>query len=98
MRYIFLPVLLICTSLPATAAPPTAKPISVSKIWDQSPHCAFTDLAFWKGHFMCAFRDGRTHMSSDAKIRVLSSADGESWSPSAQLALDGFDLRDAGLS
>lgn len=98
MRYTFLPILLLCTSLPAAAAPPTAKLISVKKIWDQAPHCAFTDLAFWKGHFVCAFREGRAHVSTDGRIRVLSSPDGETWSPSALLTLDEFDLRDAGLS
>src|SRR6266576_1777231 len=98
MRYIILSVLLVCISLPATAAPPTAKLISVKKIWDQAPHCAFTDLAFWKGHFVCAFREGRAHVATDGKIRVLSSADGEKWAPAALLSLDGFDLRDAGLS
>ncbi len=98
MRYTFLPVLLICTSLPAAAAPPKAKPISVKKIWDQAPHSAFTDLAYWNGHFVCAFREGRAHVSTDGKIRILSSTNGESWSPTALLTLDGFDLRDAGLS
>src|SRR5256885_6637314 len=98
MRYTFLSVLLICFSEPATGAPPTANLISVKKIWDQAPHCAFTDLAFWKGHFVCAFREGRAHVATDGKIRVLSSTDGESWAPAALVSLDGFDLRDAGLS
>jgi hypothetical protein len=98
MRYIFLSVLFLCTSLPAAASPPTAKLISVKKIWDQAPHCAFTDLAYWKGHFVCAFREGRAHVATDGKIRVLNSPDGEGWSPVALISLDGFDLRDAGLS
>src|SRR5438128_12693688 len=98
MRYIYLIVLLLCFSLPATATPPTARLISVKKIWDQAPHCAFTDLAFWKGNFVCAFREGRAHVATDGKIRVLSSPDGENWSSAAVVALDGFDLRDAGLS
>src|SRR3954468_5372186 len=98
MRIIYLTVLLLCVSLQATAAPPKVQLISVKKIWDQAPHCAFTDLAYWKGHFVCAFREGRAHVATDGKIRVLSSTDGESWSPNALLALNGFDLRDAGLS
>src|SRR6185436_14307176 len=98
MRYTFLSVLLLCTSLSATAAPPIARQLSVKKIWDQAPHCAFTDLAYWKGHFVCAFREGRAHVATDGKIRVLSSADGKSWSSNGLLTLDGFDLRDAGLS
>src|ERR1700704_3790165 len=98
MRYTFLSVLLVCVSLPATAAPPTAKLISAKKIWDQAPHCAFTDLAFWKGHFVCAFREGRAHVATDGRIRILMSPDGDSWSANAVLTLEGFDLRDAGLS
>src|SRR5215210_8488957 len=98
MRYIYLAAVCLCTNLAAIAAPPTARLISVKKIWDQAPHCAFTDLAFWKGHFVCAFREGRAHVATDGKIRILSSPDGDSWSPSALLVLDGFDLRDAGLS
>src|SRR4029077_7115387 len=98
MRYIYLAALFVCTSLPATAAPPKARLISVKKIWDQAPHCAFTDLVYWKGQFVCAFREGRAHVATEGKIRILSSADGETWSPVASLALDGFDLRDAGLS
>jgi hypothetical protein len=98
MQKNLLTVLLLLYSLPAMAAPPTARQISVKKIWDQAPHCAFTDLAYWKDHFVCAFREGRAHVASDGKIRVLSSADGGSWSSAALLSLDGFDLRDAGLS
>src|SRR5215212_10213077 len=98
MRYTFLFVVLLSTSLPVAAATPTAKLISVKKIGDQAPHCAFTDLAFWKGQFVCAFREGRAHVASDGRIRVLTSPDGERWSPSAVLTLEGFDLRDAGLS
>jgi len=98
MRYIYFCAVLVFTCQPATAAAPTAKLISVKKIGDQAPHCAFTDLAFWKGHFVCAFREGRAHVATDGKIRILSSPDGENWSSSALLALEGFDLRDAGLS
>jgi hypothetical protein len=82
----------------AAAAPPSAKIVSVKKIWGEAPHCAFTDLAYWKDKFYCAFREGRAHVSTDGKIRVLSSSDGETWSSAAVLSLDGFDLRDAGLS
>src|SRR3954465_12979319 len=98
MKTIYLTIVLLCISMTATAAPPKAKLISVKKIGDQAPHCAFTDLAYWKGHFVCAFREGRAHVATDGKIRILSSPDGETWSPSALLKLEGFDLRDAGLS
>jgi hypothetical protein len=90
-------VFLVCTS-PALGASPTVDVVFVKKIWDQAPHNAFTDLAFWKGQFMCAFREGRAHVATDGRIRVLSSADGENWSPAASIELDGFDLRDASLT
>jgi hypothetical protein len=37
-------------------------------------------------------------VSADGKIRVLTSPDGNVWRSSALIALDGYDLRDAGLS
>ncbi len=98
MRFIKFLVLLASIGLSAKAAPPTASLISVKKIWDQAPHNAFTDLAYWKNQFFCAFREGRAHVAVDGRIRILSSADGENWSPVALLTLDGFDLRDACIS
>jgi hypothetical protein len=82
----------------ALAATPEARLIEVKKIWDAPPHSAFTDLIRWNGRFVCAFREGRGHVSSDGRIRVLTSTDGRAWQPAALLALAGFDLRDAGLS
>ena len=75
-----------------------AELISVARIWNQAPHNAFTDLIEWKGRAWCAFREGRGHVSTDGRIRVLASSDMETWAPAALLELDGFDLRDAGLS
>ncbi len=72
--------------------------VSTRKIWDQAPHNAFTDLAYWNAQFVCAFREGRKHVSSDGKIRVLTSHDGNEWKPAALVELTGYDLRDAGLS
>lgn len=80
------------------AAAPVAELIEVNKIWDQAPHNAFTDLKFWNDRFVCAFREGRSHVSADGKVRVLTSTDGREWRPAALVALDGYDLRDAGLS
>ena len=47
---------------------------------------------------MCAFREGRAHVSTDGRIRILTSPDGDTWKSAAVLTLDGYDLRDAGLS
>jgi hypothetical protein len=98
MRFFKTFALVVCFVPAAVAAPPKAEVVSVTKIWDKAPHNAFTDLAYWNGQFVCAFREGRAHVATDGKIRILTSPDGENWSPAALLALDGFDLRDAGLS
>jgi hypothetical protein len=85
----------ICT---CAASPPQVELISVTKISDRAPHSAFTDLIYWKDQFVCAFREGRAHVSNDGKIRVSTSANGDDWKPAALIDLKGFDLRDAGLS
>lgn len=89
---------LLTSPAAAAAAPPSAEIISVRKIWDQAPHCAFTDLIYWKNQFVCAFREGRKHVSTDGRIRVLTSTDGDKWESAAVVMLDGYDFRDAGLS
>ena len=98
MRTLLIALLALCLPIPSPAAPPKASLISVKKIWDQAPHSAFTDLVYWKGQFVCAFREGRSHVSTDGQIRVLTSPDGENWASAAVLTLPGYDLRDAGLS
>ncbi|MCO6044852.1 exo-alpha-sialidase [Aeoliella sp. ICT_H6.2] len=72
--------------------------IGAERIWDQAPHNAFTDLIEWRGQLVCAFREGRQHVSSDGAIRVLTSKDGHDWQSAARLELAGYDLRDASLS
>lgn len=98
MRTTFLAVLLVLVALPGWAASPKATVVSIEKIWGDAPHCAFTDLIYWKGEFVCAFREGRKHVSTDGRIRILTSPDGKTWSSAAVVKLPGFDLRDAGLS
>jgi hypothetical protein len=83
--------------VPAAASEPLIE-VSIRTIWDEAPHNAFTDLAYWNGRFVCAFREGRRHVSTDGKIRVISSPDGNEWQSAALISLDGYDLRDAGLS
>jgi hypothetical protein len=91
-------LIILCGSVAVTARAESLLAVSSRKIWDQAPHNAFTDLAHWNGQFVCAFREGRGHVSTDGKIRVLTSLDGDAWQPAALVALEGFDLRDAGLS
>ncbi len=82
----------------ASEAPLDLELIEVRKIWDRAPHNAFTDLTHWRGQFYCAFREGRGHVSTDGKIRVLRSTDTNEWTSAYLAELDGFDLRDAHLS
>jgi hypothetical protein len=78
--------------------PVRAELVSVKKIWDAAPHNAFTDLTRWNEQFYCAFREGRGHVSTDGRIRVLSSKDADAWSSVGLAELAGYDLRDAHLS
>jgi hypothetical protein len=78
-----------------------AKPelVSVKKIWDGAPHNAFTDLVRFKGEWFCTFREAEKHVgTSDGKIRVLVSRDGDNWQSAALLAEEGTDLRDPKFS
>jgi hypothetical protein len=80
------------------ATPVEIELVSVRKIWDEAPHNAFTDLVRWHDQFYCAFREGRGHVSTDGRIRVLRSPDARQWQSAHVAQLDGFDLRDAHLS
>ncbi len=83
-----------------TAAPPADAPhlVSVKKIWDAAPHNAFTDLARFSNQWFCTFREAEGHVGGNGRIRVLTSADGESWESAALLSEEGIDLRDPKLS
>jgi hypothetical protein len=76
--------------------------IVVKRIWDQAPHNAFTDLAFFDGRLFCVFREGTGHVpgesGSNGAIRVLSSNDGEAWESIALISQEGVDLRDPKIS
>ncbi len=91
-------ILVILILAPAWAnEPPELELLSVTKIWDEAPHNAFTDLLRWNGQFYCAFREGRGHVSTDGRIRVLASEGGNSWESVALIDMEGYDLRDAHL-
>ncbi len=79
-----------------TAGPPEL--VSVAKIWSESPHNAFTDLARFDGRWFCTFRESEAHVGGNGRIRVLTSRDGERWESAALLSEDGIDLRDPKLS
>lgn len=82
----------------AAAEPPSLQLLDVRKIWDAAPHNAFTDLTRFKGHWYCAFREGRGHVSDDGSLRVLRSGDGNAWESAAIMKSPDGDLRDAKLS
>ncbi|GAB3925509.1 sialidase family protein [Larkinella terrae] len=74
--------------------------VKVTKIWDQPPHSAFTDLVLFNNAFYCTFREGFSHVdtTNSGKVRVLKSNDGKSWSSVALLAIPKIDLRDPKLT
>ncbi|MDG4810254.1 sialidase family protein [Micromonospora sp. WMMD1120] len=72
----------------------SAEITAVHRIGDHAPHSAFTDLVRHAGSWFCAFREGRTHLSADGVIRVLTSVDGRTWTSAAVIRQAGVDLRD----
>lgn len=75
-----------------------AELLEARKIWDASPHNAFTDLARWKDRWWCVFREGQGHVSTDGAIRVLVSTDGALWKSAHRIDSIRADLRDPKLS
>ncbi len=69
-----------CCLLVAQDAVPTA---TATKMWDQAPHNAFTDLVRFNDRWFCVFREGQGHVSPDGALRVITSVDGEKWESAA---------------
>jgi len=97
-RYMIVVMFLIWASCGFAGVPVSVEIVEVKKIWDQAPHNAFTDLVRWHDLFYCAFREGRGHVSTDGRIRIIESKDADNWASAAFISLEGFDLRDAHLS
>jgi len=95
---VLIALLLLGTSTVSASIPLSIEIVESRKIWDQATHNAFTDLAYWRDSFYCVFREGRGHVSTDGKIRVIYSEDGKKWSSAALISLTGYDLRDPHLS
>ena len=71
--------------------------LSVDMVWEGARHCAFTDLARFKGHWLLAFREASSHMLCPGKIRLLASEDGRAWESAALVDRRGVDFRDPKL-
>src|SRR2546421_3748464 len=82
----------------AAAAQRDVELLEVRKIWDRAPHNAFTDLVRFKDKWCCVFREGTAHASPDGALRVITSEDGQIWSPAALLTYPEADLRDAKIT
>jgi hypothetical protein len=67
---------------------------SLSMIWEEAPHNAFTDLVRVGRTWYCVFRESEGHQGSEGRVRVLASADGREWKAAALLGERGVDLRD----
>lgn len=68
--------------------------VEVKKIWDAAPHNAFTDLIRFQNRWYCTFREGQAHISTDGKLRVVVSEDGNEWKSAALIAHPTGELRD----
>lgn len=77
--------------------PPVATIREVSRIWDQGPHNAFTDLVYLDQQWLCVFREGTDHASFDGSLRIVASNDGKHFRSLASLSLPSADLRDPKL-
>lgn len=84
---------LLFAALIATDGP---RLVESRRIWDEAPHNAFTGLVRDRvgDRWICAFREGASHVSPDGAIRLIASIDGVEWQSLARLTMDGADLRD----
>lgn len=72
---------------------------SVSKIFSNGRHCAFTDLIRHGGRWFCVFREAERHAGGeDGVLRILTSVDGIAWESPVSLSRPGCDLRDPHFS
>lgn len=67
--------------------------VSVKPISLNGKCCDATDLVFFNGRWICAFREGSAYTSPDGFVRVIESLDGDQWKPAGVVRLVGYDLR-----
>lgn len=78
------------------AETPTLRVTSIRQIYNDGLHNAFTDLCWFQDRLYLTFRncpDGHMVFPS-SKIRVLSSVDGQSWTPVFSFSVPDRDVRD----
>ena len=97
VRREFLPLMFAPLAGNAQSAPKTQL-VQCRMISARAQHNAYTDLLQFRNRWFCVFREGMSAASRDGAVRVLSSADGEVWIPSAFLSLPDADLREPKLS
>lgn len=86
------------SAAPVTQPSSPAELVSVRKVWDGAPHNAFTDLIRFKNQWFLACREASSHLILDGTLRVLTSADGETWTSTGHVTRAGIDLRDPKLA
>lgn len=64
---------------PAVADEPLVAPTSVTKVYDDGRHNAFTALVRWRDSYWLSFRNAPSHGYGEADLIVLRSADAEKW-------------------
>jgi len=68
------------------------------KIYSDGKHNAFTGIAAYRGMTYVSFRSAQTHLTWDGNIKVIQSADRETWSVIADESMPELDLRDPKLA
>ena len=91
-------LVLVLLSAAGAASAGSPELVGVKRIWDRGAYSAFTDLTRLRGKWFCVFREGTKHAGDVGAVRVLASADGETWESLALVADEGIDLRDPKLS
>ena len=91
-----------CAPLKGDEVDQSIELLELRRIANPEPHqsLTFTDLELWNGKLVCAFRVARSHGAPGdfGFIRVIASDEGAEWETTAELKIEGHDLRDPKLS
>lgn len=94
MRRLLSAIAVVFSAANLQAQAPQAELVSVTKIWDQAPHCAYTDITRFQNLFYCCFREAPAADRGEGVIRILLSSTGKTWVDQGTLSEAGTDLRD----